>query len=115
MCVVCEIFAKLSHFTLETLHRWSLPGKPESNLCLSIHIVAITCQLLFEFSIWALNFACFKFRDCITIPKKAKLKTCEIRGGQYCQLLILNQLGTPGEVPKKFRGTYKLIKKKEVR
>ena len=49
MCVVCEIFAKLSHFTLETLHRWSLPGKPESNLCLSIHIVAITCQLLFDF------------------------------------------------------------------
>ena len=55
---MCEIFANQRHFTTEET-KWSLPVKPESNLCLSIQIVAFTCQLLFEFSIWVLNFAIF--------------------------------------------------------
>ena len=50
-----EIFANQPHFTTKDTY-WNLPVKPESNLCLSIHIVAITCQLLFEFSTWILNF-----------------------------------------------------------
>ena len=31
-----------------------LPVKRESNLCWTIHIVAIKCQSLLEFSIWVL-------------------------------------------------------------
>ena len=58
---MCEIFANQRHFTTEET-KWSLPVKPESNLCLSIQIVAFTCQLLFEFSIWVLNFARIYFR-----------------------------------------------------
>ena len=42
---MCEIFANQRHFTTEET-KWSLPVKPESNLCLSIQIVAFTCQLL---------------------------------------------------------------------
>ena len=51
---MCEIFANQRHFTTEET-KWSLPVKPESNLFLSIHIVAITCQLLFEFSIMGIK------------------------------------------------------------
>ena len=58
---MCEIFANSLYFTTEDT-KWSLPVKLESNLCLSIHIVSITCQLLFEFSIWVLNFARIYFR-----------------------------------------------------
>lgn len=36
--------------------QWSLLAKPESNLCLSVHIVAITCQLFFEFFNMGINF-----------------------------------------------------------
>ena len=39
----------------------ALTSKPESILCLSIHIIAITCQLLFEFSIRVLNFVRIHF------------------------------------------------------
>ena len=35
--------------------KWILPGKLESNLRLSRPTIAITCKLLFEFSIWVLN------------------------------------------------------------
>ena len=46
--------------------------KQEDNLCLSIHIVAITrqCYLNFHMGI--------KFREFFTIAKNAKLKTHEI-------------------------------------
>ena len=42
---MCEIFANSRYFTTEDT-KWSLPVKPESNLCLSIHIVSITCLLI---------------------------------------------------------------------
>ena len=54
--------------------KWSLPViiKPDDNLCLSIHIVAITRQCYLNFHIG------IKFRDFFTIAKNAKLKTHEI-------------------------------------
>ena len=58
---MCETFANSRYFTTEDT-KWNLPVKLGSNLCLSIHIVSITCQLLFEFSIWVLNFARIYFR-----------------------------------------------------
>ena len=57
---MCEIFALLTLCYVTTGDTtWSLPVKPFSNLCLSIHNVAITCLLLFEFSLWVFNFAFF--------------------------------------------------------
>ena len=45
----------------------TLTSKPESILCSSIHIIAITCQLLFEFSIRVLNFVRIHFCGSIII------------------------------------------------
>ena len=50
-----KIFSNYRHFTTED-KQWSLPAKPESNLCLSVHIVAITCQLFVEFFYMGINF-----------------------------------------------------------
>jgi len=50
-----EIFSNYRHFTTED-KQWSLSAKPESNLCLSVHIVAITRQLFFEFFYMRINF-----------------------------------------------------------
>ena len=72
----------------------SLPVKPESNLCLSIHVV-ITCQLLFEFSLWVSNFACFLFNKDLflwvfnftiyfTITKNVKFKTLKLSTNKVC-------------------------------
>ena len=68
------------YFTTEDA-KWSLlPVKLVSNLCLTIQIVAVrpVLKLLFEFSIWVLNFARVYFQGSLIsrlLQRPAKLRT----------------------------------------
>ena len=75
MCVVCEIFANLRHLTPETLHKMELTRKTRKQ---SVFVDTYRCYYM-SIVIWIFYMGT-KFRDFITIPKKAKLKTCEIKG-----------------------------------
>ena len=59
-----------------------LTSKPESDLCLLIRIIAITCQLFFEFSLWVLNFTRIHFHSSLILRSFYNRKKHEINDPQ---------------------------------